>query len=699
MALCNRICIGGVVALAFLIATTIMTSVVPVLGHLVILLVLATLAVIAQFFGVRSADGQAHYPHNVFFFAGVLLLPPFLLVPLFAIPLWIEMVQLSRMEEEGTVRWNDLLLNIALYTVTGSCAHWLYFTLNNYLVTMVDVGQVFAALASVLVYVIGNHFCFRLADILINKLSWQESAAWLVENLWAEFVMAYLGYIVAVLWFVNPVMILPMLGVLVLIQKALLIPRLQQEAQTDSKTGLLNVRYFNQRLEDALERAHRLGRPLSLIMADLDFLRRINNNYGHLAGDMVLIGVSHLLHHAARPEDSVARFGGEEFALLLPDTTQEEAVELAEAMRVAIERSAFEVPTSSKPISTTMTFGVASFPQDALTATDLLHQADVAVYQAKIDGRNRTVCANDLFYRIKGDDENGIGHDTHGDAGKPLPTVRHPLAIRPLVENEEGVILGDSSALFKLLSVASSHGGITTLAVVVTLLSLIWRLPTEWATIFWLMILAAGAQFLRVRLFSSGELSVSASVLFAAALLAGVPGVAVVSAVITVTSLYAERRAEWRSAFNQTIAYHWAMGVMAAFVPALIMSIMALPLDLRYVLLFCIPFAMMATAYSYIGVGLMALDVSMTLQKSFAQVWQEDFEGATRQYLLMAFIGLCFGIAYTMFGWGGMFLCALPIYVMRLAQEQFVAHESNWLGNFCLPQQEMLPSPARTKQL
>lgn len=95
----------------------------------------------------------------------------------------------------------------------------------------------------------------------------------------------------------------------------------------------------------------------------------------------------------------------------MPDTNQEEAIRVTEAVRQAIAETNFDIPTSPTPIRTTMTLGVACYPTDATTATDLLHHADVAVYPAKMDGRNRVICANDLFYRIK--TEGGIGPDTN----------------------------------------------------------------------------------------------------------------------------------------------------------------------------------------------------------------------------------------------------------------------------------------------
>jgi diguanylate cyclase (GGDEF)-like protein len=202
--------------------------------------------------------------------------------------------------------------------------------------------------------------------------------------------MFTMGYIIAVLFKKNPWLILPALAPLYLIYRALAIPQLKQKANTDPKTGLWNAEYFREALEMELRRAKRFRHPLTVAMADLDLLRNINNAYGHLGGDAVLIGIAQILKKNFRDFDIVSRFGGEEFAILLPETHPENAYQHIEAIRLMIEETKFVAPTTGATIKATMSFGVSGNNGADLTAKQILHHADVAVYNAKITGRNRT---------------------------------------------------------------------------------------------------------------------------------------------------------------------------------------------------------------------------------------------------------------------------------------------------------------------
>jgi diguanylate cyclase (GGDEF)-like protein len=126
-------------------------------------------------------------------------------------------------------------------------------------------------------------------------------------------------------------------------------------------------------------------------MTDLDLLRDINNTFGHLAGDAVIRGIAGVIRGELRRYDVAARFGGEEFSVLLPSTSAAQALEIAERIRRAVEAARFEDETVTEPLSATLSIGVASYPRDALEAKGLVHAADIAVYEAKARGRNRVV--------------------------------------------------------------------------------------------------------------------------------------------------------------------------------------------------------------------------------------------------------------------------------------------------------------------
>jgi diguanylate cyclase (GGDEF)-like protein len=178
---------------------------------------------------------------------------------------------------------------------------------------------------------------------------------------------------------------------LILIHRSLHVPQLQEEARIDPKTGLLNAREYELSLDDELDRAARTGAPLSVLMTDLDLLRDINNTFGHLAGDAVIRGIAGVIRGELRRYDVAARFGGEEFSVLLPSTSAAQALEIAERIRRAVEAARFEDETVTEPLSATLSIGVASYPRDALEAKGLVHAADIAVYEAKARGRNRVV--------------------------------------------------------------------------------------------------------------------------------------------------------------------------------------------------------------------------------------------------------------------------------------------------------------------
>jgi diguanylate cyclase (GGDEF)-like protein len=171
----------------------------------------------------------------------------------------------------------------------------------------------------------------------------------------------------------------------------ILIKELESQASRDSLTGIINRRYLLDTAKQLLQRAGGPGAPLALLIIDLDHFKDINDRYGHLGGDEVLVAVVDACVEHLRSGDCLGRLGGEEFALLLPDTAQDAAREAAERLRQAVE--ALSIPLQQDIVRPTVSIGIALAERENTPLSELMHRADLAMYAAKMQGRNRVVCA------------------------------------------------------------------------------------------------------------------------------------------------------------------------------------------------------------------------------------------------------------------------------------------------------------------
>ena len=167
--------------------------------------------------------------------------------------------------------------------------------------------------------------------------------------------------------------------------------QLEELSNRDALTGFFNRRTLNQRLQLEVDRFHQTQIPFSVILFDVDYFKTINDSLGHLIGDLVLEQLAQLVQQLLRSGDLVTRYGGEEFLVLLPMTNLPKAIDVAERLRLSLSLLQFDHPDIPPSFRVTASFGVATFGGAVLSANDLLKQADVALYQAKTQGRNR-VC-------------------------------------------------------------------------------------------------------------------------------------------------------------------------------------------------------------------------------------------------------------------------------------------------------------------
>lgn len=233
----------------------------------------------------------------------------------------------------------------------------------------------------------------KIGDRIFGFLQMAESNLRFYESLASQFAMAY--------------------------DRSLLYMQTKDLSVTDELTSLFNRRHFQDVLQMECKRATRFSRPLSVLMIDVDYFKQFNDRYGHIHGDKVLKKLAQLLVTHVREVDTVARFGGEEFVILLADTSLDHALMVAEKLRVLVQENSFSLNRDKEERSLTISLGVSTFPFLAGTEEDLINTADIALYKAKGKGRNCTVAFKEM--------EIGVTRDRFSREGKPLEISRRVI--------------------------------------------------------------------------------------------------------------------------------------------------------------------------------------------------------------------------------------------------------------------------------
>jgi diguanylate cyclase (GGDEF)-like protein/putative nucleotidyltransferase with HDIG domain len=474
---------------------------------------------------------------------------------------------------------------------------------------------------------------------------------------------------------------------LYLIYATLKVPALERQSETDPKTGLFNPKYFDRAIANELNRANRFDRPLTVVMADLDLLRHINNTYGHLAGDEVLIGVANIFKQSIREYDVVARFGGEEYVVLMPETTPQQAFFRVEMIREAIERAEFTVPTSVTPIKITMSFGVAGRESYNQAASDIVHNADAALYHAKLKGRNRTYIYTpdgyDNFFR-------GVTEET----AQPAPAAvlethapgpesyAQPERIPPPVPtalNEEATSNGAESSEEAPNPAAQAVKSrpkwavdvyIGGLALIATLLFAWLYRPVQafdWLGLGIFSVLVILTEWMAVDIYvRSTAVSTSAAPILAGTLLYGPVGALVLSVSFALVALVKHRSRLSRFIFNasnQMIAGLIYTGLI--MFSGAVFTAWSAPVQLLLTVFSSFVVYVLTTAPIAIA---MDLDVGLP----FRQVWQEQFSWLAPYYVTMGLIAYAFIFSYQNAGLMGVLVILVPLLLLRLSQKQYI---------------------------
>ena len=222
----------------------------------------------------------------------------------------------------------------------------------------------------------------HLRDIALNR-----------EALLGDFAQMDLGILITVVVAVHPVLAVLAVPTVLLARRFMMHAQLLEKSRIDTKTGLLNVSTWESEAEREIARAVRTRSPLALAMIDIDHFKAVNDTYGHLAGDKALRAITGALVEQLRSYDLAGRFGGEEFAILLPQTREDQALRIAERLRTHVAGMTIGVgeDTATGPcIGLTVSVGVAALDRIGPELTDLLASADAALYRAKQAGRNQT---------------------------------------------------------------------------------------------------------------------------------------------------------------------------------------------------------------------------------------------------------------------------------------------------------------------
>ena len=380
-----RVLVGAVTALAVgVVAVAQLTAGGP-LEPLPFAICLA-LWTVGSFFDVRAPGGYWLQPHLPAFVAAVALLPPA------AIAMVAVAVFLPGALQRGE-RWYRPAFNAATFALGGAIAGTVVsLTCGPGTAGELARGDVAALFAAVLVLVGVNHALVSAVSALTRGDAPRRALEGALRlrttfgaGLFFDLALALTGASMAVMWRSYPEALPLAVGPAGLVCASLLVPKLHHASRTDAKTGLFNYGHVHHLMGVGIADATRTARPVSVLMVDLDHLRKLNNRHGHLLGDHVIAEVARVLAEVTGDRGSAGRFGGEEFCAVLPETTALEAATVAEEVRARVAA----LPVSGTRHPSTVSIGVASFPEHGADVEAVLHAADMALYDAKLGGRNR----------------------------------------------------------------------------------------------------------------------------------------------------------------------------------------------------------------------------------------------------------------------------------------------------------------------
>jgi diguanylate cyclase (GGDEF)-like protein/putative nucleotidyltransferase with HDIG domain len=611
-------------------------------------------ALVANLYPIRSARNDVVYSvSDVFYFAGVILLPP-LLIGAMTVLSWLPLTRERRRKGSAFMRavvnagqgqLAAVLIWLFLYvTGAGRLDAW------TALPWLVGAVVLYTALRVGLV----TEFVALNRGIRFRAVEETNLTSFVIDSL-----LPFFGLVIAVMWKGQPWTVLLMLPPAAAVYYFMGQIQLVRAVDVDAKSGLYNYPAFVRHLEAELDRVQMVRRPVSVLFADLDHLRDINNTYGHLAGDKVIEQVAKVLKQQLPPNATVARFGGEEFLAMLPGVDAEEAAFAAERVRSTLAASPVAAG-DDLAIPVTISIGQAGFPADGTAAEALIHQADLAVYAAKALGRNRIVRACDLTesQRAELPGRRPGGAACPPAAPPPSDTGAAAAAAAPKAATGDDQALPAASPgknpllpLALLVAPPAAFG-------VLYVLPQVLDLPSRPLGLITVTAMIAGAIVTDVSetLDEKASLAPSIAVTMAAATAYGAAGAVLAGFIGTAVQLMRYGRRSW-----PFVVFNLSGAVLSALVCGLVMQLVGPPpggpLGLSSLLA---PLGAMI-AEALVFNGLMATCQSLVTGRSLWSFWRQSFSNLMFYYVALGAIGSYTMSAFWAHGLPGAAMFLLPL--------------------------------------
>ncbi len=655
-------------------------------SDLLMLAVLSLLASALHIYKVVGATVRSHYTFSFVIYGFTFAH--------FGIGEMLLVILISNLAEWAWNRpaWFIQLFNITCYFIAASGAS-LAFSLINPAGSFLTPLGVLSIAVSMGVFTFLNHFILGIVLWLARGENFKVSRMLDVFPFVMDVTLLMFGCVLNVVWEHSPYATLIFLFPLYLIYNTLRIPALERQTEIDQKTGLFNHKYFMEHLAKELERANRFDRPLSVIMLDLDLLRNINNTYGHLAGDEVLIGVARILKQSVRDYDVVARFGGEEFAILLPETTIQQSYERAEVIRRAIEGSDFIIPTSVTPIKATISLGLAERESFAQTVEEIIHNADAALYHSKLNGRNKSSAyKNDAYVSLLGgrqkveplfedqSNESQMASTTETEVdytaankkyikGKSAPEPNGASTAAQKSSNTPQGKIADPVqfvylyiGMLAVLSISLSYG---LYLVEPALFQINWM--QSWVGLLSCVMFVVFAEIYSIDLYlGKTSLSTSAVPMLAGTILFGPLAGIILSATYAVSV-----GIKYRSKFNKYI-FNFSNQVIAVILYTVVLYLLRQPL-VHYSIGIQAVFIVGAALIVYtVNTWLISIGIGIDLHQPPNLIWKEQYAWLITIYIGIGLIATAYILGYREEGIIGIMLMMVPLLLLRISQKQYV---------------------------